>query len=943
MCKIAVAQHSINAESLVVKLHAPNSFQVDAELALARLSGPSHDHENAQLQGLAGHPVAVKYLKTERMTPEQRRALDDSSPAEQLHRWLVLDYDSAQHAAIALATIRMAPTVFLEAAQRTSSFQFSVLPSDPLYSFGANSYPIGSTGYYVESPKGVHERVGLPVAWNLVAGHAYVAIVDTGIEAALSGGALVPHSDLEKNVRLHFSRNTTDDSLDVREIGVVRQVGFPPGFGHGTHVAGIVSARPNNTYGASGACWYCSLMIMRMIPAVGPSGTNGFTCQSLTEGLRQGIRNGAQVVNLSFGADTTCPFGSADRADLDLAISEAVDRQVTITAAAGNPSDYPPGVSGVQYPARNTNVLSVAASTASGVHASFSVNNQGGSAGQISFAVPGERILSTFFTGGIWSSSGIAGNPAWACQSLTSPNEFGYCSGTSMAAPLMAGAVGVVRSANPLLSHTDVKTILAANSFYHGAPGAQTANTSGSGVPDVGLAVADALALNGGVTPLFILLNSQSKHFYTSVPQMARSAIDGKLRHGGNGTWYAYAAAAAAEGSNVSGYSAFPGTTAVAPRAAVKLFTMVRRNGQNLVPLYRLSHENGTHAYAAGDADLANFPSPFVLDGIEGYLFPTNNPGTVAVQRSFHAGLSDYVIYPADQQSYFAAQGYSGHSVIGYACPMTSPTGACAPIPPRTSNLSTRALVLTGNDVMIAGFVIAGGDKTVAIAVAGPSLAAYGISNPLANPTVTLMRSSDQAVLATNDDWQAAPNAAQIQASGFAPANPLEPAVLVTLPPGAYTAVVSGVGGGTGTAVVGLYEANPGEAGVFSNVSTRAYVGSGNDVMIGGFTITGQLPVTVAVVGTGPSLAPYGLNALGNPTLTVVRNSDQMVVASSDDWESTPTAKQLQVINPASSYAPTNALEAGVVVTLEPGAYTAILSGVSGGTGVGIVGVYPQP
>jgi hypothetical protein len=125
---------------------------------------------------------------------------------------------------------------------------------------------------------------------------------------------------------------------------------------------------------------------------------------------------------------------------------------------------------------------------------------------------------------------------------------------------------------------------------------------------------------------------------------------------------------------------------------------------------------------------------------------------------------------------------------------------------PRLVNISTRAQVLTGNDVMIAGFVITGSARTVAVVATGPSLAAFGIGNPLANPTLTLVRSSDQSIIASNDDWAAAGNAAELQAVGFAPSNAVEAAILVNLPPGAYTAVVQGAGGGTGVAVVAVYE-----------------------------------------------------------------------------------------------------------------------------------------
>jgi hypothetical protein len=107
---------------------------------------------------------------------------------------------------------------------------------------------------------------------------------------------------------------------------------------------------------------------------------------------------------------------------------------------------------------------------------------------------------------------------------------------------------------------------------------------------------------------------------------------------------------------------------------------------------------------------------------------------------------------------------------------------------------------------MIGGFVLDGtGSRTVAIVATGPSLAPFGIQGALADPGLALVRSSDQAILAINDDWQDDPNAAQLLAAGFAPSDPLEAALLVTLPPGAYTVVVQGIAGGTGVAVIGVY------------------------------------------------------------------------------------------------------------------------------------------
>jgi hypothetical protein len=252
--------------------------------------------------------------------------------------------------------------------------------------------------------------------------------------------------------------------------------------------------------------------------------------------------------------------------------------------------------------------------------------------------------------------------------------------------------------------------------------------------------------------------------------------------------------------------------------------------------------------------------------------------------------------------------------------------------------------VLTGNDVMIGGFVIGGSsNKTVAIVATGPSLAPFGIANPLANPKLTLVRSSDQTTIATNDDWQGGcpqasvcANPSQLTAAGFAPSDPLEAGMYISLPPGAYTAIVEGVGGGTGVAVVGVYEVDA-PLIPLTNISTRGNVQTGNDVMIGGFVIQGSGSQTVAIVATGPSLVPFGItNALANPRITLVRSSDQATLATNDDWQADVEQAALQ----AAGFAPTDPLEAGLHRTLPPGAYTVIVEGVGGGTGVAVIGVY---
>jgi hypothetical protein len=256
-----------------------------------------------------------------------------------------------------------------------------------------------------------------------------------------------------------------------------------------------------------------------------------------------------------------------------------------------------------------------------------------------------------------------------------------------------------------------------------------------------------------------------------------------------------------------------------------------------------------------------------------------------------------------------------------------TPTASAALI-----GISTRANVLTGDDVVIGGFIIGGAvPKTVVVRARGPST---GVPGFLADPTLTLVPSAGGANL-SNDDWGLAANAAALQASGFAPANAKEAAILATLNPGAYTAIVSGVNNATGVAIVEVYEMDHPEVPLIG-ISTRARVQTGDNVVIGGFIIQGASPLQVVVRARGPST---GLtSALADPTLTIVPAAGGANLIN-DDWGTAANAATLQ----ASGFAPGNAKEAAILVTLNPGAYTAIVSGVGNTTGVAIVEVYVVP
>jgi len=256
----------------------------------------------------------------------------------------------------------------------------------------------------------------------------------------------------------------------------------------------------------------------------------------------------------------------------------------------------------------------------------------------------------------------------------------------------------------------------------------------------------------------------------------------------------------------------------------------------------------------------------------------------------------------------------------------------------RLINISTRMQVLTGGDVAIGGFVIGGASpKKVIVLAKGPSLTQFGINNALPNPIMQLVRITDGQTIAVNDDWGNAPNAGEIIQSGFAPSNSLESAVLMTLQPGGYTAIISGVNNSTGVGIVEVYEVDSPFAPLI-NISTRGRVGTDNDVMIGGFAITGSA-MTVVVTAKGPSLERFGIaSPLPDPQLTLVRISDGAVIAFNDNWQTAPNAGELQ----SSGFAPSHPLESAVLITLNPGLYTAIVSGVNNTSGTGIVEVYAR-
>ena len=256
-------------------------------------------------------------------------------------------------------------------------------------------------------------------------------------------------------------------------------------------------------------------------------------------------------------------------------------------------------------------------------------------------------------------------------------------------------------------------------------------------------------------------------------------------------------------------------------------------------------------------------------------------------------------------------------------------------------NISTRLPVGTDQNVLIGGFIIQGPmPKTVILRAIGPSLPLAGA---LQDPFLEL-HDGTGAAIATNDNWRSTQigglltsgQSIDLIASTVAPSNDAESAILVTLNPGAYTAVVRGANNSTGIAVVEGYDLDADKSSTLANISTRGFVQTGDNVLIGGFIFGGgNGPTNVVVRGVGPSLAAFGVNnTLSDPVLEL-HDANGRIVDANDDWKTNQAKIQ------ATGLQPSNDAESAILVTnLAPGGYTAVLQGKNGGTGVGVVEVY---
>lgn len=274
------------------------------------------------------------------------------------------------------------------------------------------------------------------------------------------------------------------------------------------------------------------------------------------------------------------------------------------------------------------------------------------------------------------------------------------------------------------------------------------------------------------------------------------------------------------------------------------------------------------------------------------------------------------------------------------ATPNPSPSPSATPAALRMMNISSRLRVQTNDDVGIGGFIVRGdAPKKVIVRGLGPSLSVDGTPVPgrLENPMLELHDGSGLSMLA-NDNWKQAPNSAEMESSGLAPSDDRESAILLTLPPGNYTAIIRGVNDTAGVSLVEVYDLESTNGAQLANLSTRANVLTDDDVLIGGVIVRGGDSSRIVFRAIGPSMQVNDRPVAGrldDPTLEL-HDSNGVLMTSNDNWKDASNSAEIQ----SSGLAPNDDRESAILATVSPGNYTAIVQGANRTTGIGLIEAY---
>jgi sugar lactone lactonase YvrE len=321
------------------------------------------------------------------------------------------------------------------------------------------------------------------------------------------------------------------------------------------------------------------------------------------------------------------------------------------------------------------------------------------------------------------------------------------------------------------------------------------------------------------------------------------------------------------------------------------------------------------------------------------------------------------MLIPGATDSALLVRGASAAQAGNYTCSVTNSAGTTTTPaatltvvnttdPGRLINLSCRSLVGTGANVLIAGFVVGGngtsGSETLLVRASGPALVPFDVTGVLPDPDLQLISSNSNSLVAANNGWGGSAlistTAAAVGAFPWTDTSSHDSALVETLLPGPYTALVAGASGDSGIALAEIYDATP--TGTYSpttprliNISARTQVGLGANVLIAGFVIGGTTSETVLIRASGPALVPFGVSSvLPDPQLQL--NSSASVIATNAGWGGDAQIASTAASIGAFSWGTTATADSALLVTLPPGAYTAEVSGKSGDTGIALVEVY---
>ncbi len=338
--------------------------------------------------------------------------------------------------------------------------------------------------------------------------------------------------------------------------------------------------------------------------------------------------------------------------------------------------------------------------------------------------------------------------------------------------------------------------------------------------------------------------------------------------------------------------------------------------------------------------------STFAALSLAGADDDSGDGGTSRVTVSVRSGTAYHI----------AVDGYNRAAGNALLYITFSSGGPVTPARARLINVATRGLAGSGSSTMIAGFSITGSSaKSVMIRAVGPTLRGFGVGNAITDPVLTLFRGA--AAIASNDNWEDNASRALVvdkstQAGAFAlGAGAKDAVILTTLSPGSYTAQITAAAGtsSAGVALVEVYDVDVSADAEATgrrliNLSTRGQIGTGGDIMIAGLVVNGTENKRVLIRGIGPTLGAFGVaGTVADPVLTVLRGST--TVAINDDWGTqSNTAEIVSATQIAGGFALSNtSLDAALLLTLTPGAYTVQLAGLGGTTGVGLIEAYELP